>query len=217
MNWPRVFSLLAHELRSPAAVISGYAHMLGEGRLGEDDRLKAYAQMERAASRMVLLGQQAGDLARWLAADASTAGQALDIRTLVTRGIARAASPDRVSAEFVANADTLVVRTLNRDALSAALGTVIDAAGREVVDGGLRVVARIAEPARACDLLVGPSPVVSALDTTDGLTTDPLSLDRSGLGLALVLAVAIVNAHGGQIMTAGGQRDLFVIRLVAGH
>ena len=49
MDWPRVFSLLAHELRSPAAVIGGYARMLTEGRLRDDDRLQAYAQIERAA------------------------------------------------------------------------------------------------------------------------------------------------------------------------
>ena len=49
MDWPRVFHLLAHELRSPAAVIGGYARMSSGGRLNEDDRLQAYAQIERAA------------------------------------------------------------------------------------------------------------------------------------------------------------------------
>jgi signal transduction histidine kinase len=66
MDWPRVFHLLAHELRSPAAVIGGYARMLSGGRLNEDDRLQAYAQIERAASRITAIGQQSSDLARWL-------------------------------------------------------------------------------------------------------------------------------------------------------
>ena len=66
MDWPRVCSLLAHELRSPSAVIAGYARMLGEGRLAGDDRAQAYAQIERAATRITAIGRQASDLARWL-------------------------------------------------------------------------------------------------------------------------------------------------------
>ena len=66
LDWPAVFSLVAHELRSPASVIAGCARMLNEGRLNDEDRLRVYGQIGRAADRVTTIGQQSSDVAKWL-------------------------------------------------------------------------------------------------------------------------------------------------------
>ena len=122
MEWPVVFSLVSHELRSPAAVIAGYAHMLRQGQLGDDDRQKVLVQIERAAGTIQQVGRHASEVSRWLSAPASIpAVDHVSLETLVTRAVARSASASRITTHFSAGVDAAPVRLLDREALAAAL------------------------------------------------------------------------------------------------
>lgn len=217
MEWSRVFSLLSHELRSPAAVIGGYARMLSGGRLSDDDRLQAYAQIERAASRVTAIGQQAADLARWLSPSADGASP-VELRALVTQALSRSASPERVVTDDSIEQSALKVSALDRGALTNAVSAAIDAVCREVADdGSVRMLARVDKDAGACDILVGPAETLAAglpdYAPRDGSTVTHVSAEREGLGLALIVSAVVLNAHGGRLSTVEGRRDVIALRL----
>jgi len=213
MDWPRVCSLLAHELRSPSAVISGYARMLGEGRLTGEDQAQAYAQIERAASRISAISRQASDLARWLSpsADESTL---LLCSSLMTDAVARSGVTSRVTVEGSVESPSLWIPALDRSALATAIASAIEAVCRESPDDPIRVSPRVDHATQSCDILIGPSPglanVVSDPSTPNATAW---SADRGGMGLALVLCAVIVTAHGGELQMLNGRRDLLSIRL----
>ena len=215
MDWPRVFSLLAHELRSPAAVIGGYARMLSEGRLAEDDRQQAYAQIERAARRVTVIGQQASDLGHWLKPMPDGASP-IALTALVAQSVTLAAAPDRVVTDESIEKSALSIPALDRTALTQALTAAIDAVSREVTDDDVRVAARVNADQHACDILIGPTAALAALPaeaSRDGAAVTPMSAEREGLGLALILSTVVVLAHGGQIGTVDGRRDVILLRL----
>jgi hypothetical protein len=40
-----------------------------------------------------------------------------------------------------------------------------------------------------------------------------VSAEREGLGLALIVSAVVLTAHGGQLSTVGGRRDVIALRL----
>jgi K+-sensing histidine kinase KdpD len=216
MDWSRVFSLLSHELRSPAAVIGGYARMLSGGRLSDDDRLQAYAQIERAAGRVTAIGHQAADLARWLD-PVSDGASPIELRALVTQALSKTAAPERVSTDDSIEQSALKVSALDRGALANAVCAAIDAVCREVSDDeDVRLLARVDRDAGACDILVGPAEALAGLpdhEPRDGSTVTQVSAEREGLGLALIVSAVVLLAHGGRLSTIDGRRDVIALRL----
>lgn len=216
MDWPLVFSLLSHELRSPAAVIGGYARMLSGGRLSDADRQQAYAQIERAAGRLTSIGHQAADLARWLS-PARDGASSIELRALVTQALARTATPERVTTDDSIEQSALKVSALDRGALTNAVSAVIDAVCREVTNqDGVRMLARVDKDAGACDILVGPAEALAGLPDfapRDGSNVTQVSAEREGLGLALIVSAVVLNAHGGHLSAVDGRRDVIALRL----
>lgn len=214
MDWPRVFSLLAHELRSPAGVIAGYARMLSEGRLTSDDQLQAFAQIERAAGRITTISRQASDLSRWLGPEMDGASP-VAVADLMTRAVAQTAAPARVTIDASPEANALNLPAIDRAALTAAIAAAVDAVCREVSDGGVVISPRVDAEDAACDILIGSTTALAALPERP--SRDPSvtqwSADRSGMGLALVLGAVVVLAHGGQLCSFGERRDVLAIRL----
>jgi signal transduction histidine kinase len=217
MEWARLLSIVAHELRSPTAVISGYARMLAEGRVPEGDRAETLWRIERAADRLVVTSQQAADLARWLTARADAPVQALSVDSLLARALAGAEASGRLATEIDAEARRVSVRALDREALAAAVGCVVDTVTREIVDDQVQIVARAVPAPPACDLLVGPSALLGHPETRGGPdAADALSLEHRASGLAFALAVTIIRAHDGHLWTGGDSRNIIGIRLLAG-
>ena len=218
MEWPGTLSVLAHELRSPAAVIAGYAHMLSEERLSDEDRRKAFVQISRAAERVALIAQQTADIARWLATDGLPPGEPVRLSVVLGDAVARRADPSSVSIELTPEADAVLIRIMDRAAFSAALGTIIDAVSREAGEGGVRLKARVASSTGTCDLLVGEALL---LDRDDPVAEEPPPSfafgAQGGLGLAFVVAATVLAAHGGRLWTIGASRKIIGISFAIGR
>jgi K+-sensing histidine kinase KdpD len=220
LDLPAVFSLVAHELRSPASVIAGCARMLNEGRLNDEDRRRVYGQIGRAADRVTTIGQQSSDVARWLR-DGTTRipTSPLSVRTVLQAAVAQSQSPARV--EILEFEDAVLERVclpvLDRAALLCAVTAIVDLVCREVPEGTIAAAAYAGAAGTACDILIGPRDAIAALTPADrsGIVTSQPSLETGGMGLALVVCTAVVAAHEGHLLAFPERRDIVGLRLPA--
>jgi hypothetical protein len=211
VDWPSAFTVLAHELRSPAQVISGYTRMLSEGRLEDGQRQRVFNQLESAAGRISLISRQASELAYWQSRPPRVA-HGVPLADLVTSASAGSTSPDRISARLSPAAGVMRVRALDDAALSTALATILEMASRDVTDDTILVVSRASGSEDTCDVLIGAGKVLSPAELTpeaDGT----FSIERGGFGLAMVLAVAVLEAHGATLWNVRGRTGIVGITL----
>jgi signal transduction histidine kinase len=215
MELSRVLALLAHDLRSPAAVIAGYSRMLREGRLTAEQEAVAEQRIEEAGARVAMLSQQAADLSQWMGPRADAVRQPVDLDVIISHAMARAGLDARLAvAPLPPRPPT--IGTLDREALIGAVGTVLDLACRRSPDDAVRLAARPAPGADAWDILTGPGSLLTTPATVPGPEHgEPLPQDR-GSSLALVVAEAVIAAHGGEIWTTGPSGEIAGIRLLRG-
>jgi signal transduction histidine kinase len=214
MDYAPVFRVLSHELRAPTAVIGGYARLLREGRLQEPERLQALVQIEQATAKLSQFARQASELAHWLVPRSAT-GAAVRAGELIHRaGTKCSVAADRILLECDEPASAAVIEGVNVEALAAAIASIMEAAGREAVEGPIRVRVRHTPGSPPWDLFVGPAAAAAWSDRVNGPESgDPPGVDRGGMGLAFILAAAVTQAHGGELWSVGGRQGLVALRL----
>lgn len=203
MNWESAFRVVAHELRSPAGVISGYSRLLKSGRLDADGETTALTQIDRASERLADLGEAASQLARWLEPRPTAGAQTVGVRALVEKAARATTATERVRVAHGPNVDEWHLRTDEPDALVAAIAAMINATIREVESpkGPVQVGVYNADRVGRCD-------IVMVADEFDGAVPPAMTpapgfplLESGGLGLQVVLGSAVLEAHGGEWWT----------------
>lgn len=219
MKWESAFRVVAHELRSPAGVISGYARMLMSGRLDEATRDEALRHIQRAAGRLGDLAQQSSDLAGWLAPqepEESTEYTLVPIGAIVVRAAQSAAAPERVKIVGDPASVDCQLRTREPRALAAALASVIDATARELPTSSseIGITIRRSPIPNACDVVVGPPALIEAIHIDHHLATDgTFNLEGGGLGLHLILGAVVLDAHGASLWASSDVRGVTGVRI----
>lgn len=220
----QLFSLAAHELRTPMGVVAGYLKMLlGErgGVLAPEQRRLVEAA-DRSAARIVDVLAELSDLARLDAGLAQFARGPADLGELLHETVQHIAPTARRVFIDIEGFDAPTPILVDADRLRRALRAVVDAVVRETPDGervsvrGLRV--------DAAPLLAGwPSPLRQADRAADGSAGGFVAVDviearfdpilvgaseprlawldetRGGLGLALPIARRLFDAEGGAL------------------
>ena len=209
--------LLGHELRSPAGVLVGYLRMLQEGRVSsEADRLRTYDKMRAALSRIAGLGDAVSQLTSWIDPRERTA-VLTDARELIDRSLsaARTALDRTIDAQVTVAPGEARIRVLDGRALEAAVTSVIHGTTRETGESPVAVRAWIGQNRdRAVELIVGPQAQVEAEGfSLSDQAPGPFSVARGGMGLSLVLAVAVLEAHAAQVWCIGGAQSVAAMRL----
>ncbi len=206
-----VLHVLAHELRTPTGIAQGYLRMLLEDRLADPkDRRQALEQTQKALTRMSELTHESSRLAGWFERPAGAPTETIDARMLIERVVEQASAGAVVTSRIDA---TGAVRTADVHALVTALATVAKATARELRNQPCTIASRAHEQS-AIDVLIGADEHLSALGSGPGAAdASPLGLERGGLGLSLVYAVAVLDSHGAIAWTANGARGTVGIRL----
>ncbi|HYU78911.1 MAG TPA: histidine kinase dimerization/phospho-acceptor domain-containing protein [Vicinamibacterales bacterium] len=207
-----VLHVLAHELRTPSGIAQGYLRMLLEDRLADPaDTRRALEQAQKALARISELTQESSLLADWFDRRDRVAWRSVNARTLLTQAIAEGRiepSPD-VSADQI----DVDVPTFDDGHLVSAVGSLIGATARELRGRPCAIRARLIDN-RSFEILIGPAEDLQALaEGPDAERATALALERGGLGLSLITAVAVLEAHRASQWTVSDSRTTVGIRL----
>jgi signal transduction histidine kinase len=202
MNWPRILSLLAHELRSPSSVITGYTRMIREGRLDAASRAQAVKQIERAAGVVSNIGRQASELSRWMSFDADGAAfaKAVPLPPIIANAVHRIETKSTINLHVDPAVEHACVRIFERDALAVALSHLIGAVCREALGQTIQVVVSPGPDAQSCDIVAAQESAGDVREIAKRDDAAPL-FELGGWGLSLVVGSAVVAAHGGTVFT----------------
>jgi hypothetical protein len=206
-----VLHVLAHELRTPVGIAHGYVRLLLEERLTQEaDRRRALEQMQKALGRLSELSHESTALAAWYERDHSTR-QPVEARALIGH-VAQSDYDFPVTVETSDVPSGAAVATTDEESLCRALTGIVRATARELRGTTCDVVARVVDG--QLEMLTGPEELLDALGAGPASpSAGPVALERGGLGLTLVHAAIVLDAHGAQRWTMNGSRQTVGLRL----
>jgi hypothetical protein len=207
-----VLHVLAHELRTPAGIAQGYLRMLLDERLTEAaDQRRALEQTQKALARVTELTGEGSRLARWLDEQHGAPRTSIDGHMLVRRVVSDAGI-EPLQAKVDVPPEGIAIATVDGDALAGALVSLVKVTAREMKNEPCAMVARLIGD-RTMDVLIGYEPQLDALSAgPDARGAGPVGVERGGVGLSLVMALAILDTHDARHWTIDGLRTTVGIR-----
>jgi signal transduction histidine kinase len=210
-SFPRTMSLAVHELRTPVTVVCGYIRMVLKEHGGPltDKQKKMLQEAERSCDRISALVAEMSDLGKLESRELSVARQEIDLNALVAELANDMHEGEDRGVRLEVHVPATPIAVIgDRARLSAAITTLLHAALRERGEPGVIVA--------ECTVLDGTPPwAVLAVGEEDALpslvdaglgTPPPFDEYRGGLGLALPVARRVVEALGGAVWSAPGDR-----------
>ena len=201
----QLLSLIAHELRSPAAVAAGYLRLLlrdDVAHLPERAR-HMIEEADRSCARLLHLVREVSDLAALSGRVASESSVAIPVFSLCDEVVQQlAGSPGDAPTTFSCDADdqSAIVHG-DAEQLKRALTALVAAIVRERGAAPLEVYGFISrDPAAALAVIaLGDPGMASRRDEV--LTSRDASFDRwrGGTGLSVPIACRILDGYGGQV------------------
>ena len=207
---PRVLSLAVHEFRTPVTVVAGYLRMLVKlhgAALGEQP-LKLVDEAEKSCMRLAALIAEMSDLGQVEDGRVTLQHQVVDFGELleeVASGVHE--GEDREVRLRVARPPEPLRLVGDGPRLRQAVAAVLAATLRERAEPGTMVAAAGLQPdlnGETCWLTVAPEDATTASFVAADWA--PFDRFRGGVGFRLLLASAIVEAHGGALYSGPGSR-----------
>ncbi|MBI4266219.1 MAG: HAMP domain-containing histidine kinase [Acidobacteria bacterium] len=210
--FPRAMSLAVHELRTPVTVVAGYLRMVLREQAGPltDKQRKMLEEADRSCARINALVAEMSELGKLEARELTLAAVPFDLTALAAEVAGNMhEGEDRGIRLETRGMDQPIRVTGDRTRLAAALQALIHAAVRERGEPG-RIIVECAtisgsDPPWAV-FAIGEEPAVRALLGRAGAAPPPFDEWRGGLGLALPVARRVIEAHGGALWSAPGDR-----------
>jgi signal transduction histidine kinase len=209
---PRAISLAVHELRTPVTVVAGYLRMVLREQAGPltDKQRKMLEEADRSCARIGSLVSEMSELGKLESQQTAIASNAIDLSTLVVEVASNMhEGEDRNVRLAVRGADRPVMIAGDRVRLGAALTALMHAALRERAEPGTIVVhcTTLEDGGRQWAVVaIGEDDVARGLIDAARSTPPPFDEWRGGLGLALPIGKRVVEAHGGALWSAPGDR-----------
>jgi signal transduction histidine kinase len=207
----RLFGDLAHEIRTPVAVLEAYIEALEDG--VRTLTPQTAAMLRDQTRRLVRFSDDVAALAKAEESSVSMSYATIDVDRLTRRSVA--AAQERYDSKGVALRvrlqTTLPPLWADEQRLSQVLGNLLDNALRHTPSGGSVDVSCVRD---------GDRLRIAVADTGEGIATEHLprlferfyradaarDREHGGAGLGLAIAKALVEAHGGSISVASAGR-----------
>jgi K+-sensing histidine kinase KdpD len=208
----RLISLVAHELRTPLSVVSGYLKMLASERTGAltDPQRRAIAGADRACQHLTALASDMSWMGRIERGEVSASRAPLPLAALLREMAATHTPHDEhpVLVEAVVPDDFTI--TADASHLRRALTTMLAAVVRAAPD---HATVQIASARRAPLLLIAmaPAPGVDTLLALDIDTLEPPDESQGGLGVGLPLARRLMALDGGSLHARKSENALALL------
>lgn len=217
----RLFGDLAHEIRTPVAVLEAYFEALEDGVRSLTP--ETAAMLRDQTRRLVRFSDDVAALAKAEESAVSMAYSSVDVGALAQR--CAVAAQERFTAKNVAlqlrMADDVAPLWADEQRLSQILGNLLDNALRHTPSGGSVEISAVNR---------GDRVAIIVSDTGDGIAAEHLprlferfyradnarDREHGGAGIGLAIARALVEAHGGTICAASagpGTGSTFTIEL----
>jgi signal transduction histidine kinase len=217
-RWAKILSLTVHELRTPMTVVSGYIRMLLKERAGAvtDPQRRILEEAEKSCARLSALTLEISELSALEAGTVALRKSPIDLRATLKAAVA-ALPPqsDRDVPVTLELPDAPAMIDGDPGRLGQAFGAIVAALRREVIaDAGL-IVRDVSPAAGAYALRLGDPDTLAAFDADpDRPVFDEW---RGGVGLSLIVARRLIEAHGGRLLGApGGRKSGASIELPSG-
>ncbi|MES1255766.1 MAG: HAMP domain-containing sensor histidine kinase [Acidobacteriota bacterium] len=214
--YPQLVSLAAHELRTPASVITGYLRMLerdAESPLNERQR-KLVTEATKSCARLVEIIAEMSDVSKMDTGLIRMVPAPLDVFALVGEVVTAMARTDGPAAHLGLGGRNEGAATAGDGArLRVAFGTVFTAIAREKPDTRGLVVDRriVVEDGRNTAVVAIADR--AQIDEAFAAPAAPFDEHRGGLGLSLPIARRIIEAHGGRLWSPSSGRGAALVAL----
>jgi signal transduction histidine kinase len=205
-DWAKIFSLMAHELRSPLSVVIGYVRMLLNEQLGplSDRQKKVLDEAVKSSGRLSHVIAEMSDLARLESGDVQLHLAPVNLSSLVAEAAQQVQGTDdrRPPVSLFGETDSVV----NGDAarLRAAFAAFLTASLREAASTSAVEVHWSMRGRKEAVVAIAPSQSALELRHSDIRSLVPYSGFVEGVGLGVVVAAKVVELHGGRTLTPPG-------------
>lgn len=207
-RWPKILSLSVHEFRTPMTVVAGYIRMLLKDRAGalNDQQRRLLEEAEKSCGRLSALLAEVSELSMLEAGTATFNKQSTDLNSVLRTAVEQLAPlPDRDIAVDLRLQDGDAPISGDPVKLAQALGGVLAALRRELVTTD-RLVMKTRRGQADYEIFVGDEASIRTLEAQPRSADGTFDEWRGGVGLSLLNARRILNAHGGAISSSGEGR-----------
>ncbi len=205
-RWPRLMGLAVHELRTPITVAAGYIRMVTREKVGpiSDQQRKLLEEAEKACGRLSALVAEMSDLSSLETGTAPINKASMDLAaTLKEAAGGLGELPDREVVVEVQGADSPVAIKGDGTRLRSALGSLLGALRRELVESD-RLIVRLGHQSSTCTIWIAGADQIENVAKADPSKLSLFDEWRGGSGLSLAIARRVINQHDGALFGAPG-------------
>ena len=204
-----LLSLAAHELRQPTGIVRGYLRALEQEPALNQRVRKITSEATSGADRLVELLDEIGELAKLKDGSVRLNLKSMSLRSVLNQAVQAAALPASHDVELDVVAPVDVRKRVDEARLRTAIGTLIYVLARAQT-GAVTIDLRLTKTTASTSILVTPRTLGRGK-----IIDQALDLSRSGTGLLLPIADAIIQAHRGKLRErwVAGRWSGFVLKL----
>src|SRR5215467_5077582 len=201
-NCRRLMSLVAHELRSPGAVVSGYLRLLARNTapsLSEPER-RMIDEANKSCGRLLNIASELSELAELSSDEPVRSRQQVQIFSLCGDVVQAAADAGSVVSFSMDERDKGACVEGEAGRLRQALGLLVSVVGRERGATAMTVTGAVSHTSESRAIVVFGEPADAAdLSAVTGFSAHTFDRWRGGTGLSLPIACRIIEAHRGAV------------------